>query len=53
MGKDGYNWLTSLQVIAVERELLRREGKYPPSTTEEQGRKLDKEEERNEDGEEV
>ena len=50
---NGYIELTALQVIALERELLRREGKDSPSTTEEQGRKLDKEEERNEDGEEV
>ena len=45
MSDKGYIELTSLQVIAVERELLRREGKYPHSTIEEQGRKLDKEEE--------
>ena len=39
----GYIELTSLQVIAMERELLKREGKYLPSTTEEQRRKLNKE----------
>ena len=38
-----YIELTALQVIKLERELLRREGKDSPSTSQDEKRKLNKE----------